>query len=73
MKERIVKNRELMFGDNNVSMSTSDVDVPGDGKVKYTQAVSDIDEDIKLKVMSSDISDAIEWYPHQKIQTWKYC
>ena len=36
----------------------SDIDVSTDGKVKFTQAVSDIDEDIKLKVTSSDVSEA---------------
>ena len=46
VKERIVKNQELVFGDDKGSVSMSDVEVSTDGKVKYTQAVSDIDEDI---------------------------
>ena len=58
VKETIVQNCELIFGDDKGSLSMSDVDVSTDGKVKHTQAVSDINEDAKLKVMSSDVGDA---------------
>ena len=58
VKERIIKHQELVFSDNSGGVSVSDIDVSTDGKVKFTQAVSDIDEDIKLKVTSSDVNEA---------------
>ena len=35
--------QELVFSDNKGGVSVSGVDVSTDGKVKFTQAVSDID------------------------------
>ena len=58
VKERIIKPQELVFSDNSGGVSVLDIDVSTDGKVKFTQAVSDIDEDMKLKVTSSDINEA---------------
>ena len=58
VKERIIMHQELVFSDNKGGVSVSGVDVSTDGKVKFTQAVGDIDEDIKLKVTSSDVSEA---------------
>ena len=58
VKERIIKHQELVFSDNSGGVSVSDIDVLTDGKVKFTPAVSDIDEDIKLKVTSSDVNEA---------------
>ena len=48
---------ELVFSDNSGGV-LSDIDVSTDGKVKFTQAVSDIDEVMKLKVTSSDVNEA---------------
>ena len=58
VKERIIKHQELVFSDNSGGVSVSDIDVSTDGKVKFTQAVGDIDEDMKLKVTSSDVNEA---------------
>ena len=54
----MIKHQELVFSDDKGGVSVLDVDVSADGKVKFTQAVSDIDEDIKLKVTSSDVNEA---------------
>ena len=58
VKEWIIKHQELVFSDNKRGMSVLYIDISTDGKVKFTQVVSDIDEDVKLNVMSSDISEA---------------
>ena len=58
VKERIIKHQELVFSDNSGGVSVPDIDVSTDGKVKFTQAVGDIDEDMKLKVTSSDVNEA---------------
>ena len=58
VKERIIKHQELVFSDDKGGLSVLDVDVSSDGKVQFTPIVSDIDEDIKLKVTSGDVNEA---------------
>ena len=69
VKERIIKHQELVFSDNSGGVSVLDIDVSTDGKVKFTQAISDIDEVMKLKVTSSDVNEAAGVVSSQEIQT----